>query len=106
MFLLIYCYLSKFANARHGKKTSFGCQCGNANVGAGDEIRRKRQTTNYALDVISAKRDTSYTWGNDNNTLEKLQIAEAKLLSDEYLRIVNGYEPDRRPWIILLQISR
>ena len=106
IFFLLLCYLSKHAIARQDKTTSFGCRCGNAKVGASDKFRKKRQTTNYALDVFKTKRDTSYKRENDNNTLKKLRTAEAKLLSDEHSRIVNGYEPERRPWIILLQISR
>ena len=106
IFFLQLCYLSKHAIARQDKTTSFGCRCGNAKVGAFDKFRKKRQTTNYALDVFQSKRDIRNTEENGNNTLENLKKAEAKLLSDEFSRIVNGYEPERRPWIILLQISR
>ena len=106
IFLLLLCYLSKHATARQDKATSFGCRCGNANVGAVDKVRRKRQTSNYALDVFGRKRGIRDTEENGTKTLEKLKKAEAKLLNDEHSRIVNGYEPERRPWIILLQISR
>ena len=106
IFLLLLCYLSKHATARQDKATSFGCRCGNANVGAADKIRKKRETTNYALDVFRRKRNIRDIEGNGNKTFENLKKAEAKLLNDEFSRLVNGYEPERRPWIILLQISR
>ena len=106
IFFLLLCYLSKHAIARQDKTTSFGCRCGNAKVGASDKFRKKRQTTNYALDVFRSKRDIRNTEENGNKTLENLKKAEGKLLNDEYSRIVNGYEPERRPWIILLLISR
>ena len=109
--LVILLYLSKPSQSGDQTK-SFGCQCGKAELGAADEFRRrKRESSSSAIDIIEKKlsNDTDVQEVEENlDVLKKLVQNEAKQKKDDSIhsRIVNGYEPRRRPWIVLIQISR
>ena len=107
--LVILLYLSKPSQSGDQTK-SFGCQCGEAEFGAEEELRRrKRESLNSALDSIEKQltNDTDVQEVDENlDVLKKLVQSEAKNDAGIHSRIVNGYEPRRRPWIVLIQIAR
>ena len=107
--LAVVFYLSKPSKSQDQTK-SFGCQCGEAEVGAEEELRRrKRESLNSALDSLEKQptNDTDVQEVDENlDVLKKLVQSEAKKDAGIHSRIVNGYEPRRRPWIVLIQIAR
>ena len=103
---MLYCLSKHAIVARVDKTKSFGCRCGKAKVGPAVDTRRKRQAMNSIMgNNMRMKRENAIPI-KDNGTLNELKNAESKILNDEHSRIVNGYEPQRRPWITLITISR
>ena len=106
---VIFSYLSKLSTSQDQTK-SFGCQCGKAKLGAVDEFRRRKRESLYsALDNAEQQmsHNTDVQEVEENlDVLKKLMQAEATKDDGIHSRIVNGYEPRRRPWIVLIQISR
>ena len=84
---------------------SFGCQCGMAKVGEADPFRKKRQSVDRVFDTFRMKRNTRHH-KNNGSTNKKKNTEKQEGLSDKHSRIVNGYEPQRRPWMILITIKR
>ena len=108
--VVIFFYLSKPSTSQDQTK-SFGCQCGNAKLGAADEFRRrKRESFISALDNTEKEMSHDVTdvqeVEENLDVLKKLIKTKAKEDNGIHSRIVNGYEPRRRPWIVLIQISR
>ena len=106
---VIFFYLSKLSTSQDQTK-SFGCQCGKAKLGAVEEFRRRKRESLYsALDKAEQQmsHNTDVQDVEENlEVLKKLVQAKAKEADGIHSRIVNGYEPRRRPWIVLIQISR
>ena len=102
--VILLCCSSQYVIAHKLETKSFGCRCGISKRGAADEIRRKRQAVNSILDVFRKKRDTI----NQDITSSHLMHTKSTQtgLNDVHSRIVNGYEPQRRPWITLITILR
>ena len=103
IIIITFCVL-QYVVTRRVEKRSFECRCGMAKIGAAEEIRRKRQTVHSKLGTSRLKRDTF----NQIKTFKHLTPVNSteKVLNDKHSRIVNGYEPQRRPWITLITISR
>ena len=107
--VVIFFYLSKPSTSQDQIK-SFGCQCGKAKLGAVEEFRRRKRESLYsALDNAEQQvsHNTDVQEVEENlDVLKKLIKTKAKEDNGIHSRIVNGYEPRRRPWIVLIQISR
>ena len=127
LLFLVFFVISILEASSKSKTKSFGCQCGKARQGAyttrkkrhaesmESEIHRSSNSINEIENVrnnlLVSKRSKSKL-KNLNNVVSKMVIKRSKSPNnpkstiDKHSRIVNGYEPKKRPWIALITINR
>ena len=127
LLFLVFFVISILETSSKSQPKSFGCQCGKARQGA-YATRKKRHTESMESeihrssnsindiekvrnDLLVSKRSKSKL-KNLNNVVSKMVIKKSKSpynpksTIDKHSRIVNGYEPKKRPWIALITINR
>ena len=113
VFFLVFFDISILETSSKYQTKSFGCQCGKARKGA-YTTRKKRHAESMESEIhrssnsISSKSKLTRL----NNVVSKMVIKKSKSPNnpkstiDKHSRIVNGYEPKKRPWIALITINR
>ena len=113
VFFLVFFDISILETSSKSQTKSFGCQCGKARKGA-YTTRKKRHAESMESEIhrssnsISSKSKLKHL----NNVVSKMVIKKSKspnkqkMTIDKHSRIVNGYEPKKRPWIALITINR
>ena len=113
VFFLVFFVISILETSSKSQTKSFGCQCGKARQGA-YTTRKKRHAESMESEIhrssnsISSKSKLKHL----NNVVSKMVIKKSKSSNkqkstiDKHSRIVNGYEPKKRPWIALITINR
>ena len=113
VFFLVFFVISILETSSKSQTKSFGCQCGKARQGA-YTTRKKRHAESMESEIhrssnsISSKSKLTRL----NNVVSKMVIKKSKSPNnqkstiDKHSRIVNGYEPKKRPWIALITINR
>ena len=113
VFFLVFFVISILETSSKSQTKSFGCQCGKARQGAYTN-RKKRQAESMesanhrSSNSINSKSKLKHL----NDVVSKMVIKMSKSPNkqkstiDKHSRIVNGYEPQKRPWIALITINR
>ena len=136
LLFLVFFIISILETSSKSQTKSFGCQCGKARQGAyttrkkrhaksmESEIHRSSNSINEIenfRDNLSASKSSKSKLKHLNNVVskwlsksgyQKMVIKKSKSPNkpkstiDKHSRIVNGYEPRKRPWIALITINR
>ena len=113
VFFLVFFVVSILETSSKSQTKSFGCQCGKARQGA-YTTRKKRHAESMESEIhrSSKKISSKSKLTRLNNVVSKMVIKKSKSPNkqkstiDKHSRIVNGYEPKKRPWIALITINR
>ena len=127
VFFLVFFDISILETSSKSQTKSFGCQCGKARKGAyttrkkrhaesmESEIHRSSNSINEIENVnnnLQVSKSLKSKLKHLNDVVSKMVIKKSKSPNkqkdtlDKHSRIVNGYEPKKRPWIALITINR
>ena len=110
LLFLVFVFISILETSSKSQTKSFGCQCGKARQGA-YTTRKKRHAESMESEIHRSSNSIS-SKSKLNNVVSKMVIKKSKSSNkqkstiDKHSRIVNGYEPKKRPWIALITINR
>ena len=113
LLFLVFFVISILETSSKSQTKSFGCQCGKARQGA-YTTRKKRHAESMESEIHRSSNSISSKskLKSLNNVVSKMVIKKSKSPNkqkstiDKHSRIVNGYEPKKRPWIALITINR
>ena len=127
LLFVVFFVISILETSSKSQTKSFGCHCGKARQGA-YTTRKKRHTKSLESEIhrsssnineienlhnnLLVSKSSKSKLKHLNNVVSKMVIKKSKSPNnkkstiDKHSRIVNGYEPKKRPWIALITINR